>query len=347
MEGLGGRMFEEGVRRKRFFSFGDPSLILGDMVRPLCLLALMGSVCSSALASFEMVLVADNGSNSTATRRIHRFDPDTGVYLGAFGNFSTDIRSMTIRQGRNEAIVTAGSGVYVFDYNTGALKRDYSSTTFTDIAISQDDTYFYGVTGGSVIWRTTTAAMDAGSLPISAFITEASTTQISSIAATAGGNIVTGQNRAGALTTFSYNGVSGGVGTQTVAFSPGSTLGAAENVRGGGAIQAYNFSGVGRAVRFSSFGSQSGALFVASGIGTATAAAAAHTGGFVAGIDALTPTQGLVTRFTSTGIEMQSFGGSVLRKPVAMATVLAPEPGTMIALGAGVAVLLRRRKRRA
>ena len=340
-------MFEGGVGRKRFFSFGDPSLILGDMVRPLCLLALMGSVCSSALASFEMVLVADNGSNSTATRRIHRFDPDTGVYLGAFGNFSTDIRSMTIRQSRNEAIVTAGSGIFVFDYNTGALKQDFSSTIFTDIAVSQDDTFFYGVTGSNIVWRTTTAAMDAGSLPISAFITEATTTQISSIAAALGGAIVTGQNRAGALSTYSYNGVSGGVGTQNAAFTPGATLGAAENVRGGGTIQAFNFSGIGRAIRFSSSGFQFGGIFVANGIGTATAAAAAHTGGFVAGIDALTPTQGLVTRFSSTGIEMQSFGGSVLRKPVAMASVLAPEPGTMIALGAGVAVLLRRRKRRA
>ena len=320
---------------------------MSSMVRPIVLLALMGSLSTAALASFEMLLVADNGANTTATRRIHRFDPDTGVYLGAFGNFSTDIKSMTIRQARNEAIVTAGANIFVFDYNTGALKQDFSSTTFTDIAFSQDDNYFFGVTGGSVIWRTTTAAMDAGSFSISAFVSEGATVQITSIATTSAGLLITGQNRGGSPFEYSYNGVSGGVGTLSTTYTAGVTFGAAENLPGGGAIQAYSFGGVGRAVRYSSGGFSGGANFAASGIGTATAVAAAHTGGFIVGIDAVTPTQGLITRFTSPGAEMQSFGGSVLRKPVAMASVLAPEPGTMIALGAGVVALLRRRKSRA
>ena len=311
----------------------------------IALLIVATGVSSMAFGSFELLLVADNGANTTATRRIHRFDPDSGAYLGAFGNFSTDIRSLTIRQARNEAIVTAGANIFVFDYNTGALKQDFSSTTFTDIAFSQDDTYFYGVTGGSTIWRTTTAAMDAGAFAISAFVTEATTTQISSIAATAGGYLVTGQNRAGSLFGYRYDATSG-VSAQVAAFSPGVTLGAAENVAGGGAIQALSFSGNGRLLRFGSSGTSIGSTVPASGIGTATAASAAHTGSYLVGIDLVTPTQGLITRFTSTGAEMQSFGGSVLRKPVAMSSVLAPEPGTMIALGAGVVALLRRRRTR-
>jgi len=41
-----------------------------------------------------------------------------------------------------------------------------------------------------------------------------------------------------------------------------------------------------------------------------------------------------------------TFGGSKLRKPVALASVVAPEPGTLLALGTGLAVLVHRRRTR-
>jgi len=76
--------------------------------------------------------------------------------------------------------------------------------------------------------------------------------------------------------------------------------------------------------------------------GTAKSAARAHNGFFIGS------TQGGVGTITyydnMTSIRGQ-FGGGVLRDPVFMETVLAPEPGTMLALGAGLAAILRRRRK--
>ena len=313
------------------------------MVKHLASIGLFGALTTCALASFEMLLVADNGANTTPTRRIHRFDPDSGVYLGAFGNFSSDIQSIEIRQSRNEAYVTAGSTLYVFDYNTGALKKDFGGWVFTDVAFSQDDSTFYAVGGTSSIYKTTTAFMDAGSFSPAIWVNDASAT-MTSVAVTWGNKVMTGQTRSGQAAVYSYDATNPGTGTGVTGFNPGVVLGAAATIGGGGSLQALSYSGLGYAYRYGSSGFGS-SFYYTSQIGTATAASAAHSGAYLVGIDAATPTQGLITRFANSGAEMQSFGGSVLRKPIAMASVLAPEPGTMIALGAGITALLRRRKR--
>lgn len=313
------------------------------MVKHLASIGLFGALTTCALASFEMLLVADNGANTIPTRRIHRFDPDSGVYLGAFGNFSSDIRCMKIRQSRNEAYVVAGFTLYVFDYNTGALKKDFGGWTFTDIAFSQDDSTFYGVTGSNIIYKTSTAAMDTGSFSPSNWLTVSGAT-MTSVAVTSSNLVMSGQIRTGSSFVYAYNASSPGAGAMVTSFSPSVTMAAAANVNGGGSLQSYSFAGLGRATRYDVAGNQF-AVLTSPQIGTATAASAAHSGAYLVGIDAATPTQGVITRFADSGAEMQSFGGSVLRKPVAMSSVLAPEPGTMIALGAGVLALLRRRKR--
>lgn len=60
-------------------------------------------------------------------------------------------------------------------------------------------------------------------------------------------------------------------------------------------------------------------------------------------------TSGLValsnTRFFGTSL--RTFGTGILQNPTSVAVVIAPEPGTMLALGFGAAALLRRRNRRA
>ena len=269
------------------------------MFRHLAVLGLLGALTTSALASFEMLLVADNGANTTPTRRIHRFDPDSGVYLGAFGNFSSDIRCMKIRQSRNEAYVAAGSTLYVFDYNTGALKKDFFGGGFTDIAFSQDDTTFYGVNGTSSIYKATTAALDAGSFSPSIWVNDTSAL-ITSVAVTSGNKVMTGQTRSGGPYTYYYDAVSPGAGQFVTSFSPGVTLGAAANINGGGSLQSLSYFGTGYMYSYGSSGSGT-TFYWTSQIGTATAASAAHSGAYMVGIDAATPTQGLITRFASTG----------------------------------------------
>ena len=79
-------------------------------------------ICAGmAQASFELLLVADNGVGTFDTRRIHRFDPTTGVYLGAFGGFSNPIISTHIDQATNSLYVIEPTTVTRWDYNTGML----------------------------------------------------------------------------------------------------------------------------------------------------------------------------------------------------------------------------------
>lgn len=70
----------------------------------------------SSFASFELALISDN-----TTKTIHRYDVDSGVYLGSFGanRLTGTVGSVCIDQSINAAYVADGSSIKKFDYNTG------------------------------------------------------------------------------------------------------------------------------------------------------------------------------------------------------------------------------------
>jgi hypothetical protein len=48
----------------------------------------------------------------------------------------------------------------------------------------------------------------------------------------------------------------------------------------------------------------------------------------------------------SGGGNRGTFGTSILKTPVSITTVVAPEPGTMLALSAGIGLLVRKRRQK-
>jgi len=74
--------------------------------------------------------------------------------------------------------------------------------------------------------------------------------------------------------------------------------------------------------------------------------APAHNGRyFGVGQDLTNPANGLVVRYDDLDfVNRGSFGSSVLKTPVSIASVVAPEPGTMIALSLAFAAICRRKR---
>jgi hypothetical protein len=83
-------------------------------MRIIFVAALSGCV-SLSLASFDLILVSDLSKNC-----IHRYDGDSGAYLGSFGqNFLNSPRGLALDQANQRVIVESLSGISTFNYNTG------------------------------------------------------------------------------------------------------------------------------------------------------------------------------------------------------------------------------------
>lgn len=78
------------------------------------------------------------------------------------------------------------------------------------------------------------------------------------------------------------------------------------------------------------------------GGGLGLGAAAAHSGFFISSANGGV---GTITAYNGNRLAIRQFGSSVLIRPVSLQSVLAPEPGSLAALGLGLAALARRRRR--
>ncbi len=111
--------------------FSPVPYIIGGMgcFRASLLVAFISTV-SASRASFDLVLVADNNGSTTGpvAGKIHRYDGDGGVYLGSFGTFYEQIRGIAVNAATNEAFVGSASRMRVYNYNTGILKRELTVT---------------------------------------------------------------------------------------------------------------------------------------------------------------------------------------------------------------------------
>lgn len=85
--------------------------------RFFCFVATSLGATTTAWASFDLLLVADSSQNC-----IHRYDGDTGVYLGQFGQqYLQGVIATTIDSVTSTLWVATSTGLYEFNYNTGAL----------------------------------------------------------------------------------------------------------------------------------------------------------------------------------------------------------------------------------
>jgi len=300
----------------------------------------IASLAASSVASFEMVLVADDGQNTVATRKIHRFDPVSGVYLGSFGGFNASITSTYLNQSTNSLFVMSANGFTEWNYNTGLLKNsipyplvaaiqyvvrpsgdriaifdnlaDVPIFSFPTFSSLQTHGLLPGALYRSGIWTSNTSMIafeSAQSRFVNLSFNAAGTTSTTGVVS----NVVAATTRWGQM---AKNG-----GTNQVVMATG-TL---------GGFYSYAPNGT-------TFTNNPGVL-----AGNALSAASAHSGFFI-GYNTGAAT-GRVDYFDGNRNYTRSFGIGQVVSPVSMQTVLAPEPGTMAIFGLGLAALKLRRKR--
>lgn len=91
-------------------------------MRALTFLVCIGSLTAACSASYELILVSDQGSDS-----VRRFDPYSGAAFGSFGaGYLVDPKGVAVDRTSGEAVVLdgpSGQRLSYWDYSTGVLKR--------------------------------------------------------------------------------------------------------------------------------------------------------------------------------------------------------------------------------
>lgn len=297
----------------------------------------LACACAFAQASFELLLVADNGANTSfSDRKIHRFDPVTGTYLGNFGGFANAITSTHINQATNSLFVTTGFEMTEWDYNTGLMKGHYAlGGSLWQAAVNPSGTrrLAFDLFSNILVYDfpfgglPNAIAFGGNNYASGVFIDDTT--------------IITYDNGINRFRTITTNAA---VTTGAISLTTTSALGATgygQMSRVGGANFVVMPGAEGMFHHYSPGSLGSGTSSIPGG-GQGLGAAAAHSGFF---ISSTLGGVGTVTAFTNGFRPTRQFGSSVLRQPVSMQTVLAPEPGTMAALGLGALALLRRRRK--
>lgn len=301
----------------------------------LALLAL-AAVPYAASASFEMMLIADNGSGA-GQGHIKRFDPENGVYLGEFGRgFMGQITGVALDQANGKIYVAETTSTYAaineFDYSTGARTR----VLFNPVPYKHVGMF---IEGGNLY------SFDPD--PAAAFL---SRFNLNTGAVT---NLLT-LNLANVRDAAFVN------GRVRVAGSAGITSFALTSLSLTSVDTAGDFSAVSAGRWQSTTGTVNGTLAARTtgstinygseaaitAIGTKIAIAQSHDAVYT--LYSASPGVFNVAR-NANWYPYPSYASNVvangyLVNPVDMAIVVAPEPGSMLALGAGVLALLRKRK---
>ncbi len=287
----------------------------------------------AAHASFELVVVADAGTGS-----IHRFDGLTGTYFGSFGSgLLNNIRSMSINQNQNTAFVLEdnGSTLSTWNYNTGEYVSTRAlGTVYSRVAAYTDGSY--ALVSSSKITRFNAAGTPIGSwTPPSGFV------WIDSSGNSAYGDFNLLAYNAAAAESRIYNvlnstDLSGfywltGAGTRTCVASGNSLL--------TGTVDGFTVSTarIGGAITYQ-IGLVNKVSGCAPGHGSMT---------YWTGLNPANANQGIVARMDGiSAANRGSFGTGILKNPIGMGVVVAPEPTSTLALAAGIGLLVTRRRRR-
>lgn len=301
---------------------------------------------ASALASFELVLAACQSDG-----KVYRFDGTTGAYLGNFGPSNASTWSVVADQPRNLAYLSSLGRIMKYNYNTGELVGSINYFMGSDLwgAINSAGTEYYAPKFGGVDFiNTSTGAVST--LAISNFQARSVTTIGTNL-------IMVFGVQSGQILANTYN-------TTTKTLVDSAQLGAGSFalqsaiVGGTNTVAVHVVDGDG-ITEVSRVGFNSGGLIT----GTATqpiatyytllgeggwGMARAHSGVWTIGSSVSgSVTDPQLRRYVlgSSLVEESRYDLTQKKVFTSLATVLAPEPGTMLALGAGVLAMLRRRKR--
>lgn len=311
----------------------------------LSLVVLVGlAVAPAAHASFELMMALDR-----TDKVVHRYDSETGTYLGSFGaGFIQNPIGMVINQATNTAFVLqdriGGSSIdYVtrLDYNTGAFLGTIQINSFNaaSIGILNDGRLMSSMIGSDISLLSSTGTE-------AAWVSSPSTVTSGSYSGMA-------QDAFGTLYGIHANGViygwanpfTGANGAQPPISlgAPGALVTRGQLAARGDWMAAGNLSTL-----FFARTAPGGGFFLTSSVGTIYS----NIRGVAIGHENLMyaagqtgASSGSISRYDQFGNFAGSFGAGQLKDPIALSVVVAPEPGTMAALGLGLAALLRRRKK--
>lgn len=306
----------------------------------LTVLATCMGVLASANASFEMLLVLDAG-----TKSIHRFDPQSGAYLGAFGaGWLNNPQSIILNQAKGQCYVMdktggAGTGVIMaFDYNSGErvggiVGNMAAQSGFVQMAQNPANGEITTI-GGSGANQVQRYSIDGTLKHIGAAVNDPG-----QIAFGPDGNLYLGASVIDQVFRYTPTLDFLGISAATVNFDDG------QMTFGGSTPKGYFATGFSRVMGFdyntfaftqinmTDFSSTKGVAF---GHGDVL---------FTCGLNAA-GTDGQIGRFdVKLGVAGGTFGSAQLTNPVSLACVVAPEPSTWLVSAAGLALLIRRRRR--
>lgn len=295
------------------------------------------AVAGAANASYDLMMILDAGTGG-GTGGVHRYDPMTGAYFGRFAYGWTDSAlDLTINPVNGEAYIlenrdTSNDRVHVFDYSTGNFKRMFSvgSNAVRLATASNGDLLFAGwdnlgsirrISNTGVFQRNYTGSLTAPSTGV----------------AEVNGRIVSFVANQGILGWVPDTGASI---TSSIASYFATTTNAT-------VVRSNFVYGIGSGLVVASAISPSGVGFAGGTVNIPSSPsimAGGHDSLVFAGVD--TGTSTTVYRASITGGIYGSFVAPQVAQPVGAANVVAPEPASLLALGAGLGLLLRRKRMR-
>ncbi len=276
--------------------------------------------------------------------RVHRVDPANGVTLGSF-QIGPESLGLAASQSRGEMYTMDINGnLRTWDYSTGALKsiRNVGASLIKDFIISNDQSKLYIVNGGNLVY-----SYDLNTNGQGVLINEPST-QLVKLTQAPNADIYACDVASGKL--GRYNAASSYIlaSTETyfgstvdqMTFVPSITPGYGTVYYGSdGTAFGYNVTYGGNFV----FGN--GFSFGVQYSNTADAVVQSHNGAYLIGSDTSSSSNVRVAEIDRASYVVRSNMFSGINGVKNVAIVLAPEPGTFVALGLGIAALLKRRRK--
>lgn len=286
-------------------------------------------------ASFELILAMDRGTGSNG--KIHRYDGDSGTYLGSFASGWVGANSvMAMNQSANELAIGSGGFLRIFDYNTGELKRTlFTSGTMTTLAYAGGSNFSYTLASSSGIF--TINSVTGGASTISTAIAGALVKHL----------VVNGSDirYTDSSTNKIFRSTNGGTSFSSYNIpAPALTGGLAQGISSGNNFNDNYYTSTSFGGFYYDYGSGTGSLSL-SGFSGTTGVGRAHGGSnFILGTAAAGGARFIKTdSYLGAGFQ---FDAPQIATPGHIAVVVAPEPRSWVALGIGAAALLSRRRRK-
>jgi|GEM_PF-3248290 len=293
-------------------------------------LALMAALVGPAAASYELLLASDEANNV-----IHRFDAISGRSLGEFGRGRT-LSPVGIAADSTKGVAYVASfgtnSIQTFDYSTGELKSEFK------IGASSGPRGLTRLVNGNLAVATITGIIEfttAGSL-----VRSIGTGPYSGVTQAADGGI------------WGYNYVDAkfrrftGTGVETASFTPATSTSSYPYF----SLLPNGSSGVLTVRPTSLYGWTTnngvGAGDITTGLTTLTAITLGHGPmTYVMGDTGSPASRAIIPVNSLTGLKGTPFGMGTLGFGAGITSVIAPEPGTWLVIGLGLAALRTRRRR--